>query len=337
MPVLGYGQVSGIAPGLFQDAGDSIVAGIRRTGQEIRKNLQTIQTNKQLNAFGQEAATLDPAAPNFATSLMGLAGKYPLAAGSEAGQTMVGLLASANKNAMGLEMDARNFNQQKALSLLGHRYRTQERQAELDAQGPTVQNTGRGLYRYDRRSGEGGIIPGTEPLERPDPLPPRPINVPGRGLMDPLSRQIIPGTEPPSKPPGAEIGEKDIIMLQLRRLDDEIDNLTMDLTHEPNPARKEWIKSRLDSKRRERDAVEISTPQRPVVPQVLGGMNPPAIATDPVDLGGAVPVPQVGGGQVLPPEGAIPPPAPRYKKGKKYRDASGRERLFDGQGFVSPP
>lgn len=336
MPVLGYGQVSGIAPGLFQDAGDSIVAGIRRTGQEIRKNLQTVQTNKQLNAFGQEAATLDPAAPNFASSLMGLAGKYPLAASSEAGQTMVGLLSAANKNALGLEMDARNFNQQRALNLQNHHYRMNERQADIDARGPTLMNTGGGLYKYDQKTGAGEIVEGTEPLARPDPMPPRPIVIPGVGAFDAVTRQPIPGMQIPPKtgPSDQGITQAQSIELNLRKLDNEIDNLTTDLKSEPNPARKKWIEARLDDKRRERDAVEISTPQRPViVPSMLGGINPVPIAVDPMNSG--APVPQVGGGQVLPPVGAIP--EPKYRKGVKYRDAKGVERLFDGQGFVAPP
>jgi len=349
MPVLGYGQVSGIAPGLFQDAGDSIVAGIRRTGQEIRTNLRQIQTNKQLNAFGQEAATLDPAAPNFATSLMGLAGKYPLAAGSEAGQTMVGLLASANKNAMGLEMDARNFNQQAARDLRLHKYQMEENKSKPSSltgqyrrvpglgivdvlSGETIAaepgktktlNEGQSLVDEngnvivaprDRTTATpyrfGGGVVGNAATGEFEPLPLTPFQegtLMQRGDAAALnqSKAAIMGLQGDI---ARLVQEDGILSQEAAKTEDTQRKIAIQARREDIARRVDRNRSELDTLMRVTADIPLQGPSaganNPLAPRVLGGLNPPPIAVDPMVSG--APVPQIGGGSVLPPAGAIP-------------------------------
>lgn len=93
---------------LFMHAGDSIVQSLRRTGENIERTVLQNMTNRELKGFGQEASTLDPNSPTFVPALLGLAGKYPMAAQSPAGRAIIETsLIPAQQNFL-LTRDARN-------------------------------------------------------------------------------------------------------------------------------------------------------------------------------------------------------------------------------------
>jgi hypothetical protein len=329
MPVLGYGQVSGIAPGLFQDAGDSIVAGIRRTGQEIRKNLQTVQVNKQVNAFGQEAATLDPRSPNYSTALAGLQGKYPLAAGSDAGKLMSEVLTLENRNSLLLNRDR-----------IQHGYDLEmerERAKRTGADGSGGSLSG----RFRRIPGLGLVDVLTKEVVAAEPGKTRTLNE-GQALVDEqgnvLAEPRARTTATPYRFGGGVVGnaatgefeplpmtpfqegtlgqraqveDRTRAVATIRALDDDIARSVQEMEKTQDEGRILDLKNRIDRARSEKDTllnvfggVPIQGPSaganNPMAPRVLGGMNPPAIATDPMDLGGSVP-------SVLPPLDAIGP------------------------------
>lgn len=126
MPVLGYGQVSSIAPNLISKGYEGIVRNLQQTGQEIAANVQRVQTNKQVQALGQEMATIDPYSPTFPQQMLAVATKYPMALADQRGQALMGVLGIAHKDYLAQKMDATNFAQAKELAGLQHGFRMDE-------------------------------------------------------------------------------------------------------------------------------------------------------------------------------------------------------------------
>lgn len=178
------GQVLGlsgsdIAPQIIMQGAASIVADLRRTGQEIAANVQRIQTNKQFKAFGQEAATLDPNTPGYIPSLVGLASKYPLAAQSEGGQRMLQSAILAHSPYVKEQASQLDYNRESALEGLRHRNRMREL-AERPGSAP-VQKDRFGRW-VNTRTGE--VV--QDPIENPIPLRE------GQGLFSPAGATVVP-------------------------------------------------------------------------------------------------------------------------------------------------
>lgn len=130
MPVLGYGQVSSIAPNAIARGYEGIVQNLRQTGQEIAANVQRVQTNKQVTALGQEMATIDPYSPQFPQQMLAVATKYPMALADQRGQALMGVLGIAHKDYLAQKMDDKNFGQAVALAGLQSQFRMNENAAK---------------------------------------------------------------------------------------------------------------------------------------------------------------------------------------------------------------
>lgn len=87
---------------------------ILQTGQMITQGLQTMMTNRQVQALGAELGSLNPQSPEWAQQAIQLGSRYPLAMKSEAGQFMLGTQAKAHA-----EWTAAQRAQQQAQATLG--------------------------------------------------------------------------------------------------------------------------------------------------------------------------------------------------------------------------
>lgn len=78
------------------DFGNDAAQMILQTGATIQQGLQSMMTNRQVQALGAELGTLNPESPEWAQQAVKLGSRYPLAMKSPAGQFMLGTQAKAN-------------------------------------------------------------------------------------------------------------------------------------------------------------------------------------------------------------------------------------------------
>lgn len=183
MPVLGYGQVSSIAPNAIARGYEGIVQNLRQTGQEIATNVQRVQTNKQVQALGQELASVDPYSPTFPQQMLAVATKYPMALSDQRGQTLMNVLGIAHKDYLAQKMDATNFGQQKELAGLQHGFRMEEIGAKPGFGGGFASDKFGRIY--SKKTGE--VV--QDPLDLPQKLSE------GQGLVGPDGQWVVPPVE----------------------------------------------------------------------------------------------------------------------------------------------
>lgn len=329
MPVLGYGQVSSIAPNAIARGYEGIVQNLRQTGQEIAANVQRVQTNKQVTALGQEMATIDPYSPQFPQQMLAVATKYPMALADQRGQALMGVLGIAHKDYLAQKADERNFGQQKEILKLQNTLR-----------GPTMYNTPGGLYNPElsTEGGVGGIVPGTAPTPKVA-APPRPVVIPGVGGFDPITYDPIPGMQIPEKvAPGekpmtgdqvakAKLAQVNAQGTQINRviqgLNSEYQNLTTELKNTEDENRKNYINGRLGAIWNEidlnRNALKALSDEAAKVEiqaatgaPTLGGLNP--IQAAPVPM-----VPDAAAPSVLPTPAQLPVPQTPKNSGPNWK------------------
>lgn len=150
---LGYTH-STVAPQIFQNTGAAISDTIRQIGRDVAANVERIQTERQLQALGQEMKLLDPNSIDFPKTLLSTLTKYPLAMKDERGQLATQVLMQSHKSFLGEESAQRDFNRQSALEGQRHRRGMEEIQyREKLIRGRPVEMTP-GSSLYDPLTGE---------------------------------------------------------------------------------------------------------------------------------------------------------------------------------------
>lgn len=82
--------------GSLRDFGNDAAQMILQTGATIQQGLQSMMTNRQVQALGAELGTLNPESPEWAQQAVKLGSRYPLAMKSPAGQFILGTQAKAH-------------------------------------------------------------------------------------------------------------------------------------------------------------------------------------------------------------------------------------------------
>lgn len=70
---------------------------LQQLGKQVRDDVQTIQTNRQLSGLAQAAQQIDVKSPDFSKSVVGLISQYPMAAQTPIGAAAINQLGSAHK------------------------------------------------------------------------------------------------------------------------------------------------------------------------------------------------------------------------------------------------
>lgn len=96
---LGY-ENTGIAPRLLQAAGNSLGESIRRIGQKVSSDINQIRTDREVEGFLGDVKNVDPSSPNFQQELIGVLGKYPMAARDGRALMATKLLMTAQQQQM---------------------------------------------------------------------------------------------------------------------------------------------------------------------------------------------------------------------------------------------
>lgn len=334
MPVLGYGQVSSIAPNAISAGYAGIVKNLQQTGQEIAANVQRVQTNKQVQAMGQELSTVDPYSPTFPQQMLAVATKYPMALADQRGQALMGMLGIAHKDYLAQKMDLTNFAQQKELAGMQHGFRMEEIGAKPGFGGGFASDKFGRIY--SKKTGE--VV--QDPLDVPQKLNE------GQGLMGADGQWIVPPIERTTATPygisggmvvdkttggfsplplnanqqatldqkGATEARQQAIG-QIKVLDDDIARAIAETRDTEDEGRLRDLQNRIDNARSRKDAllnalggVPVQGPSQgaidPLSTPSLGGLNGIKAAPAPVTV--PVPVPVVPDASVLPPPGAIP-------------------------------
>lgn len=70
---------------------------LQNLGAQLRSDVQTLQTNRQLSGLAQNIQSIDPNSPDFAPKLVGLMSQYPMAAQSPIGQAAINTLGAQHR------------------------------------------------------------------------------------------------------------------------------------------------------------------------------------------------------------------------------------------------
>jgi hypothetical protein len=152
----------------------SLVGGIQALGAQLRGDLQTIQTNKQLQSFAGQLQGINPQSLDFAPQMVNAISSNPLAAQSQAGRSAIGMLGNAHEAYLREQADIRNFNQQidlfgrqqGALDKRDERNFSQQKERDDEAERrriaqeerelgrPKISNSPYGTAITDQRTGE---------------------------------------------------------------------------------------------------------------------------------------------------------------------------------------
>lgn len=207
---LGIEQNS-IAPSLIQNAGNAMTQIIRDTGRMVEGHITEIQTRKDLGAMAQEIQGLNPQTNEFPMQLIQLASRHPLALANQRGQMAVGVLGKAHSDWRRSIQAVEEFNRD--LAMQGFRERSlRQRMAEeasINAKKPVsvygvglvdpitgetiVEEGSRGSASAPKTLSPGAILVDAQgnKIAENAPSAPRPIQVFGVGLVDPVTGKTI--------------------------------------------------------------------------------------------------------------------------------------------------
>lgn len=301
-----------------------MVESLRRAGQQVEQTVLRQQSNRELKAFGQEAQSLNPQSPNYQASMLGLMGKYPMAANSKAGQNIMSALGSMNRNYLGEQNAQADFNRNVALENLRSRNRITEYGKRPNTAGNIRYAQGIGLY--DPVTGE--VVEASPEKTYNLPEGSRLVGADGKVLAEAAPRT----TATPYRFGGGVVGNAATgefsalpqTQAQLRqagnaeakfRLDAvsrELNGLIQERKATQDLARAADIDRAIDQKRLQ--LREIEAMAMDFVPtnrgSVLGGINPmPLNVADPLNQ--PVPADALQPPSVLPAPAELPPPAPK--------------------------
>lgn len=288
--VLGYGQVSGIAPNIFMDAGTAIAASIRRTGQEVAKNVERIYTNKQVQAFGQEVQGVNPNSPDFVPSLLGIASKYPMAMKDERGQMIISMLGQQHRGYLAEQNAAADFGRAQALEGTRQGNRLAIMGAEEEARGRRLIETSNGMFDPVTRT----IISGTEPAAKSSV-----INIGGSGYDRSTGEWLTPPPKTMTEYQRQQLADARTWRSQqsqdrqatgairsagmdIQRINENLESLDKDAAvlrrtisqlGDSDPERSAAI-ARLRDTEMSQDQLRRQLQQAPAPPSMLGGINP---------------------------------------------------------------
>lgn len=148
-------EPNNIAPALIQNSGAALVQGIRQIGQQISGHLTEMQTKRDLGALAQEMQGLNVQSNEFPIQLAQLTARHPLAARDQRGQMVLAPLGMAHAQWQAGESEARAFGRQ--MQLMEMRNTAAE----------------------------------TAAVNQEERIRSRPTRVPGVGLADPLTGEVI--------------------------------------------------------------------------------------------------------------------------------------------------
>lgn len=114
---------------------------LQNLGRQLRQDVQTIQTQRQLSGLAQNIQQVDPNSPDFSQKMVGLMSQYPMAAKSPIGQAAINTLGAQHKA----------YLQEQAI------------------QRNPWSSAGQGVF-YNKATGETKVDPSLRPPDRPVPI-----------------------------------------------------------------------------------------------------------------------------------------------------------------------